>query len=162
MKSSGAPARSSASATKNRASNRRGRPGGVIARNTSRSAATFGTSPAAKNPRQAPGAATRRGGGIRPAQHQPGLLPQFANRGERQGAADAWVGVAQQPGIGGGPGGSAAASATSSGSTAPPGNTNLSGMNTAAAPRWPIRTRGAPALAAHHDHRRRVADRHVL
>ena len=81
-KSSGSPARSPASTRKNRASKRRGRPGGVIARKTNWSGSAAGRCPRRRNPPDAAaGLPGQRSGRPRIKAR---FLPEFADRGRGQ------------------------------------------------------------------------------
>jgi hypothetical protein len=98
-KSSGSPARRAASARKKRASNRRVRPGGVIARKTKDRASAEGRWPVAAKVLQSAGGSGQGGGA---AEEEPRLLPEFADGGggERPGARAG--GAVLEPGCAGG------------------------------------------------------------
>ena len=142
-KSSGSPLTTSAFPRKKRASNRRGRPGGVTARNTKLRARGSGRSPAPANslhpsgasPGQSPSAPI-----ISPVSSQSSRTAAANRRAPRPAAQPssslAAHGSGRSPAKGTDP---------SRESTAPPGKTNLSGMKAAPSPRWPIKTFGSVA-----------------
>ncbi len=140
-KSSRSVATASASTRKNRASKRRSRPGGVMARNTNCMALASGTCPVWAKLCQSSG------GGMSQVPCVPRTRPVSSQSSRIAATAKAWdmslalswaIRSAQSGGIEAAKGISASAR-----STAPPGKTNLLGMKAALAPRWPIRIDGA-------------------
>jgi flagellum-specific peptidoglycan hydrolase FlgJ len=139
-KSSRSPVRCSASTMKKRASKRRGRPAGVIARNTNCKRSADGTLPVAEKLHQA--------SGVSPGQStlQPRIKPVSSHSSRIAATQSAAIRLRVQSLAKRSQHGDGIATESeiskSALSTVPPGKTNLFGIKAAWAPRFPIRILG--------------------